>query len=86
MAYSAFLLYFFLTFIHIPKKVNWEKYIPEGTVEWVHQTAVSKFFDERPVWAKESLTELLLEKGIDFREGMLKRWFPLLCCVVCHQG
>nr|GMD90909.1 general transcription factor 3C polypeptide 5-like isoform X1 [Ipomoea batatas] len=70
----------------IPKKVNWEKYIPEGTVEWVHQTAVSKFFDERPVWAKESLTELLLEKGIDFREGMLKRWFPLLCCVVCHQG
>ncbi|XP_019174383.1 PREDICTED: general transcription factor 3C polypeptide 5-like isoform X2 [Ipomoea nil] len=57
----------------IPKKVNWEKYIPEGTVEWVHQKAVSKFFDERPVWAKESLTELLLEKGIELREGMLKR-------------
>lgn len=57
----------------IPKKVNWEKYITEGTVEWERQKAVSEFFDERPVWAKESLTERLLEKGMDTRECTLKR-------------
>ncbi|CAH9120865.1 unnamed protein product [Cuscuta epithymum] len=57
----------------IPKKVNWEKYISKGTDEWELQTAVSKFFDERPVWAKEALAERLLQKGMNLRESMLKR-------------
>ncbi|KAK6250779.1 hypothetical protein QUC31_008352 [Theobroma cacao] len=34
---------------------------------------VSKLFDERPIWPKESVTERLLDKGLKFSHLMLKR-------------
>ncbi|KAE8663266.1 Transcription factor IIIC, subunit 5, putative isoform 2 [Hibiscus syriacus] len=34
---------------------------------------VSKLFDERPIWPKESITERLLEKGLKFSHLVLKR-------------
>ncbi|CAK9163194.1 unnamed protein product [Ilex paraguariensis] len=58
----------------IPKKVKWEKYIPQGSNQWDWQMAVCKLFDERPIWIKESLAELLLEKGLNFGSNMLRRW------------
>jgi general transcription factor 3C polypeptide 5 (transcription factor C subunit 1) len=53
-----------LTFIQIPKRVNWEEYVPQGSDQWEWQMVVSKMFDERPIWPKESLTERLLDKGL----------------------
>ncbi|XVF10125.1 hypothetical protein REPUB_Repub07fG0156000 [Reevesia pubescens] len=57
----------------IPKKVNWEELITQGSEQWEWQMTVSKLFDERPIWPKESVTEHLLEKGLKFSHLMLKR-------------
>lgn len=57
----------------IPKIVNWKRYIPEGSDQWKWQMAVSKLFDERPIWAKASLCERLGDAGLTFGEWMLKR-------------
>lgn len=57
----------------IPKKVNWEKHIPEGSKHWVWQKAVCELFDERPIWVKDSLSERLHEKGLEFGVAMLRR-------------
>ncbi|CAL5192041.1 unnamed protein product [Lathyrus oleraceus] len=57
----------------IPKKVNWEEYIPQGSDQWESQMAVSRLFDEKPIWCKNSLTERLLDKGLSFSHGMLRR-------------
>ncbi|KAK8472102.1 hypothetical protein PHAVU_002G113100 [Phaseolus vulgaris] len=57
----------------IPKKVNWEEYIPQGSDQWESQMVVSRMFDERPIWSKDSLTERLLKKGLSFSHGMLRR-------------
>ncbi|KAH1158149.1 hypothetical protein GLYMA_11G082800v4 [Glycine max] len=57
----------------IPKKVNWEEYIPQGSDQWELQMVVSRMFDERPIWSKNSLTELLLDKGLSFSHSMLRR-------------
>nr|XP_027122143.1 general transcription factor 3C polypeptide 5-like [Coffea arabica] len=57
----------------IPKKVNWEKFIPEGSEQWVLQNTVAELFNERPIWVKDSLSEHLLDKGLEFGENMLKR-------------
>ncbi|XVE64452.1 hypothetical protein DITRI_Ditri07aG0101700 [Diplodiscus trichospermus] len=57
----------------IPKKVNWEDIITRGSEQWEWQMTVSKLFDERPIWPKESVTERLLEKGLKFSHLMLKR-------------
>ncbi|KAK3035402.1 hypothetical protein RJ639_032930 [Escallonia herrerae] len=35
--------------------------------------AVSKLFDERPIWVKHSLAERLLDKGLQFGGNMLRR-------------
>ncbi|CAI8612601.1 unnamed protein product [Vicia faba] len=35
--------------------------------------AVSRLFDEKPIWCKNSLTERLLEKGLSFSHGMIRR-------------
>ncbi|RDX74396.1 General transcription factor 3C polypeptide 5 [Mucuna pruriens] len=56
----------------IPKKVNWEEYIPQGSDQWESQMVVSRMFDERPIWSKDSLTERLLDKGLSFSHGMLR--------------
>lgn len=63
-----------LTFIQIPKRVTWEEYVPQGSDQWEWQMVVSKLFDERPIWPKESLTERLLDKGLSFTVEMLRRY------------
>ncbi|WJX76307.1 hypothetical protein P8452_59746 [Trifolium repens] len=42
---------------------------------------VSRMFDEKPIWSKNSLTERLLEKGLSFSFGMLRR---LLCRIAYY--
>lgn len=69
--FSIFLLD--LAFSQIPKKVNWEELITRGSEQWEWQMIVSKLFDERPIWPKESVTERLLDKGLKFSHLMLKR-------------
>uniref|UniRef100_A0A3Q7J4Y0 Transcription factor IIIC subunit 5 HTH domain-containing protein n=1 Tax=Solanum lycopersicum TaxID=4081 RepID=A0A3Q7J4Y0_SOLLC len=65
----------------IPKPVDWEKYIPQGSDRWRWQKAVSELFEERKIWAKESLAERLHDRGLKFRDNMLKR---LLCGVAYY--
>ncbi|XP_029126617.1 general transcription factor 3C polypeptide 5 isoform X5 [Cajanus cajan] len=57
----------------IPKKVNWEEYIPHDSDQWESQMVVSRMFDDRPIWPKDSLTERLIDKGLSFSHGMLRR-------------
>ncbi|XP_012575688.1 uncharacterized protein [Cicer arietinum] len=57
----------------IPKKVNWEEYIPQGSDQWESQMVVSRMFDEKPIWSKASLSERLLDKGLSFSHGMFRR-------------
>ncbi|CAJ2672435.1 unnamed protein product [Trifolium pratense] len=65
----------------IPKKVNWEEYIPQGSDQWESQMVISRMFDEKPIWSKNSLTERLLDKGLSFSHGMLRR---LLCRIAYY--
>ncbi|KAL6221467.1 hypothetical protein ACLB2K_009218 [Fragaria x ananassa] len=58
----------------IPKRTNWEEYIPQDSDQWESQMAVSSLFDERPVWPKDSVTERLLNKGFIFSDHMLRRY------------
>ncbi|GMI76504.1 hypothetical protein like AT3G49410 [Hibiscus trionum] len=57
----------------VPKNVNWEELISQGSEQWEWQMTVSKLFDERPIWPKESITERLLEKDLKFSHMVLKR-------------
>uniref|UniRef100_A0A2N9E158 Transcription factor IIIC subunit 5 HTH domain-containing protein n=1 Tax=Fagus sylvatica TaxID=28930 RepID=A0A2N9E158_FAGSY len=57
----------------IPKKVNWEEYVPQGSNQWEWQMFIANLFDERPIWPKESLTERLLDKGLSFTVEMFRR-------------
>lgn len=57
----------------VPKKVNWEKFMREGTNEWKCQKAVCQLFDERPIWIKQSLSEHLSKKGLKFGPNLFKR-------------
>ncbi|KAE8721640.1 Transcription factor IIIC, subunit 5, putative isoform 2 [Hibiscus syriacus] len=57
----------------VPKTVNWEELITQGSEQWEWQMIVSKLFDERPIWPKESITERLLEKSLKFSHLVLKR-------------
>lgn len=61
--------------------MDWEKYIPQGSDRWRWQKAVSELFEERKIWAKESLAERLHDRGLKFRDNMLKR---LLCGVAYY--
>lgn len=69
------------TIKEIPKPVDWEKYIPQGSDRWRWQKAVSELFEERKIWAKESLAERLHDRGLKFRDIMLRR---LLCGVAYY--
>lgn len=42
--------------------------------------AVSKLFDERPIWIKHALNERLLDKGYNVGGHMLRRCIPLETC------
>ncbi|XP_062082651.1 uncharacterized protein LOC133788969 isoform X2 [Humulus lupulus] len=57
----------------IPKSINWEDYMPQGSTPWESQMAVSNLFDERPIWIKRALNERLLDKGFNFVDNMLRR-------------
>uniref|UniRef100_A0A803PXN4 General transcription factor 3C polypeptide 5 n=1 Tax=Cannabis sativa TaxID=3483 RepID=A0A803PXN4_CANSA len=57
----------------IPKRINWEDYIPQDSTPWESQMAVSNLFDERPIWIKRALNERLLDKGFNFVHSMLRR-------------
>ncbi|GAV67150.1 Tau95 domain-containing protein [Cephalotus follicularis] len=58
----------------IPKKINWEEYTVPHSELWKGQMAVSKLFDERPIWHKESLIERLLDNDLKFSHQVLKRF------------
>ncbi|KAM0021188.1 putative transcription factor IIIC subunit 5, HTH domain-containing protein [Helianthus debilis subsp. tardiflorus] len=58
----------------VPKKVNWEKFIAEGTKEWKYQMAVCDLFNERPIWIRQSLSEHLSNKGLSLGENSIKRF------------
>lgn len=60
-------------FINIPVKFDWEESIARGTTEWEWQMAVSKLFDERPIWPRWSLYERLHDDGLQVTENHLKR-------------
>ncbi|KAI3795354.1 hypothetical protein L1987_38006 [Smallanthus sonchifolius] len=66
-----------LTFIHVPKKVNWEKFIPKGTEEWKCQMAVCDLFDECPIWIRQSLSEhlFLFRAAYYFANGPFHRFW-----------
>lgn len=68
----------YLTFLQIPKIVNWEDYVPEGSDQWESQKAISRLFDERPIWPKNSIQECFLDKGLNFSTEMLRRFFTSL--------
>lgn len=57
----------------IPKEVNWKKYIPKDSEQWLPQMAVSKLFEERPIWLKESMNERLCSDGLKVGDYMLRR-------------
>ncbi|KAI9126464.1 hypothetical protein K1719_002060 [Acacia pycnantha] len=65
----------------IPKIVNWEEYVSEGSDQWESQKAISRLFDERPIWPKDSIKECLLDRGINFSNEMLRR---LLCRIAYY--
>lgn len=75
---SCYLVFVALkSFVQIPKKVSWEKYIPENSEQWKCQMAVCKLFDEHPIWVKRSLAERLLDEGVQFGDYTLRRWVCL---------
>ncbi|KAH6819246.1 hypothetical protein C2S51_002849 [Perilla frutescens var. frutescens] len=62
-----------LTFLQIPKKVNWEDSIPMNSDLRQWQIIVCELFEERPVWVKYSLVEHLLDRGVNVGDRILKR-------------
>ncbi|KAM7279591.1 hypothetical protein ACFE04_006725 [Oxalis oulophora] len=58
---------------HFYFHVNWKESITPGSDQWDWHMAVSKLFEERPIWPKESLFEHLLDKGLKFTDHMRKR-------------
>ncbi|KAK0606522.1 hypothetical protein LWI29_000121 [Acer saccharum] len=57
----------------IPKKVNGEELISRDSEQWKGKMAVSKLFDERPIWPKNSIIDRLLDEGQTYNNKMLKR-------------
>ncbi|XP_019247633.1 PREDICTED: general transcription factor 3C polypeptide 5-like isoform X1 [Nicotiana attenuata] len=57
----------------IPKPVDWEKHILQGSEDWRRQKVVSELFEERQIWVKESLAERLRDEGLKLGEGRIKR-------------
>ncbi|GAY60236.1 hypothetical protein CUMW_200390 [Citrus unshiu] len=59
--------------LQIPEKVQLEEFISRDSEQWKWQMAVSKLFDERPIWPKSSINDRLLDEGLKFNSIMLKR-------------
>ncbi|KAH9304773.1 hypothetical protein KI387_009177, partial [Taxus chinensis] len=64
---------FDLTVTQVPQKINWEDKIVKGSNDWILQTAVSKLFEERPIWPKRTLQERLADDGLKITYDHLKR-------------
>lgn len=47
--------------------------IHHGSADWERQMAISKLFDERPIWPRYSVHERLLDDGLKFSIDQLKR-------------
>ncbi|CAL9059482.1 unnamed protein product [Musa banksii] len=62
-----------IMYIRIPEKFNWEDHISRDNPEWEWQVAVSKLFDEKPIWPRWSFHERLLDDGQQVSENQLKR-------------
>ncbi|XP_076945966.1 uncharacterized protein LOC143617223 [Bidens hawaiensis] len=58
----------------VPKKVNWEMFIAEGSEDWKCQVAVCDLFNERPIWIRQSLSEHLSNKGLKLGSNIIKRF------------
>ncbi|KAH9669419.1 transcription factor IIIC subunit 5 [Citrus sinensis] len=63
----------FYLFLQIPEKVQWEEFISRDSEQWKWQMAVSKLFDEQPIWPKSSINDRMLDEGLKFNSIMLKR-------------
>ncbi|KAI6701421.1 hypothetical protein NL676_015745 [Syzygium grande] len=70
--------------ISIPKIIDWEERLIQGSDEWESQLAVSKLFEERPVWPKNSLYDRLVGRGLNFGVLLLKRSCSLLTNVAYY--
>uniref|UniRef100_A0A7N0VG28 Uncharacterized protein n=1 Tax=Kalanchoe fedtschenkoi TaxID=63787 RepID=A0A7N0VG28_KALFE len=57
----------------VPRKIEWEKSVLQGTYPWECQMAVCKLFEERPIWPKRSLAERLRDRGFKIQNNMLRR-------------
>lgn len=79
-SFCSALLCLHLTFTQIPKKVNWENSVPRNSEQWHGLMAVCELFNERPIWAKNSLVEKLHDRGLNVENKMLRRWHLLLPC------
>ncbi|OVA17015.1 Transcription factor IIIC [Macleaya cordata] len=69
----SFSLLFCLKSQQIPRKINWEENIQQGSSQWEGLMAISKLFDERPIWPRCSLSERLLDENLKFGDHLLKR-------------
>lgn len=67
--------FFPLTIIQVPKKINWEDNISQDSAEWKRQMAITKLFEERPIWPRYSVTERLIGDGVVVSDDQLKRYF-----------
>lgn len=70
---SLSLSLFCLKFQQIPRKFNWEEKVQQGSTQWEGLMAISKLFDERPIWPRRSLTERLLDNNLKLGYHLLKR-------------
>eukprot|EP00268_Persea_americana_P057617 TRINITY_DN6909_c1_g2_i9.p1 TRINITY_DN6909_c1_g2~~TRINITY_DN6909_c1_g2_i9.p1 ORF type:complete len:601 (+),score=127.53 TRINITY_DN6909_c1_g2_i9:334-2136(+) len=57
----------------VPKKINWEDNIPHGSPQWVRQMAISKLFEERPIWPRYSVHQRLIDDGVMVSDDQMKR-------------
>lgn len=58
---------------NVPKYFNWKEYIPTDSAEWKWQSAISKLFEERPIWPRRSLLEQLIDNGVPVTDHMIRR-------------
>lgn len=58
----------------IPPKINWEEKLHKSSTEWHIQSIIAKLFDERPIWAKATINDQLVELGICLSDAQLRRF------------
>lgn len=57
----------------VPQKINWENKLVKDSNDWILQTAISKLFEERPIWPKRTLQDRLADDGLKLTYDQLKR-------------